>query len=122
MVFRHSGLHGFAQGLPATDGLTSLYLFLLFAALALAGLYLLRRWQLRQALLKRLAELSTLAEVGQGIAAAELDLRKVAQAVYEQTGHIVDTRLFQLGLFEDDRYRLLIWVVDGVARPPTEFR
>jgi serine phosphatase RsbU (regulator of sigma subunit)/transcriptional regulator with GAF, ATPase, and Fis domain len=104
------------------DALTSLYLFLLFAALAAAGLYLLRRWQARQALLKRLAELSALAEIGQGIAAAELDLRKVARAVYTQTGHIVDTTFFQLGLFEDDRYRLLIWIVDGTPQSPAEFR
>ncbi len=114
--------HGYAQGNPPSEGLTSLYLFLLFAALAMAGLWLLRRRQVRLALLRRLAELSTLAEVGQGIANAELDVGRVAQVVYEQSGQIVDTRFFQLGLFEDDRYHLLVWVVDGEARAPAEFR
>ena len=107
---------------PGSELLTALYVFILFAALALAGAVLLRRWQSRRALVARLAELSGFAEVGRAIVGAQLDLGRLAQLVYEQAGKIVDTSIFQLGLFEGDRYRLLIWIVDGQPRPLAEFR
>src|SRR6185436_10490479 len=81
-----------------------------------------RRWQSRRALVARLGELSVLADVGRAILGAQLDLNRLAQLVYQQAGQIVDTSIFQLGLFENDRYRFLIWIVDGQPRPPMEFR
>ncbi len=112
--------------LQSDDGgsalLTALYLFILFAALALAGGLLVRRWQSRRALVARLAELSVLADMGRAIVGAQLDLGRLAQLVYEQAGQIVDTSIFQLGLFEGDHYRLLIWIVDGQPRPVARFR
>jgi serine phosphatase RsbU (regulator of sigma subunit)/putative methionine-R-sulfoxide reductase with GAF domain len=106
-----------------TDGLpTALYLFILFLALTLAIVVAYRRWQSRRALEKRLAELSLLAEVGRAILGAHLDLAQLAELVYRQAGQIVDTSIFQLGLFEGDRYQLLIWIVDGLPRPVIEFR
>ena len=106
-----------------TEGLpTALYLFILFLALTLAIVVAYRRWQSRRALEKRLAELSVLADVGRAILGAQLDLAQLAELVYRQAGQIVDTSIFQLGLFEGDHYRLLIWVVDGQPRPTVEFR
>lgn len=102
--------------------LTAIYLLILILALALASALLVRRWQSRRALLRRLEELNRLAEIGRTIATAQLDVTSVAEVVYEQAGHIVDTATFQLGLFVDDRYRLLLWVVDSQRRPPAEFR
>jgi len=60
--------------------------------------------------------------VGRAIISAPLDLQSLAEVVYQQAGQIVDTSIFQLGLFEGNRYRLLIWVLDGERQPLQEFR
>jgi GAF domain-containing protein len=99
-----------------------LYLLILFAALALTGAIIWRRLRSRRALEARLSELSALAEVGRAILGSQLDLGRLAELVYQQAGQIVDTGMFQLGLFDGDRYRLLIWVVDGQRRSPIAFR
>ena len=99
-----------------------LYVLILFAALALTSAIIWRRLRSRRALEARLSELSALAEVGRAILGSQLDLGRLAELVYQQAGQIVDTGMFQLGLFDGDRYRLLIWVVDGQRRPPIAFR
>ncbi len=104
------------------EPLALLYLAILLAALALAGAIAYRRWQSRRELVARLAELSALADVGRAMLGTQLDLARLAELVYQQAGQIMDTTIFQLGLFEGDRYRLLIWVVDGQPRLPAEFR
>ncbi|MGQ0601191.1 MAG: GAF domain-containing protein [Anaerolineales bacterium] len=70
----------------------------------------------------RLEELASLAELGRAILGAQLDLHKLAELIYQRAGRIVDTAIFQLGLFDGDRYRMLIWVVDGVSHATREFR
>lgn len=108
---------------PASSGpFDWLYPVLLLSALAIVAFVLYRRWQSRRALVARLADLSLLADVGHAILGAQLDLTRLAELVYQQAGQIVDTSIFQLGLFEGDRYRLLIWVMDGETHPPLEFR
>ncbi len=102
--------------------LALLYLLILFVALALGGYILYRRLQSRRDLVNRLNELSTFADMGRLILGAQLDLNRLAHLVYQQAGKIVDTSIFQLGLFDGDNYRLLIWVVDGEPRPLAEFR
>jgi serine phosphatase RsbU (regulator of sigma subunit)/transcriptional regulator with GAF, ATPase, and Fis domain len=104
------------------DQLTALYILILLLALGSAAWVLVRRRQTRQLLVQRLRELGTLAEIGQSIARAELDLEQLAQVVYQQAGKIVDTQYFQLGLFEGERYRPLIWIENGQLRPPAEFQ
>ncbi len=91
-------------------------------ALGVVGFVLYRRWQSRRALVARLGDLSVLADVSRAILDAQLDLNRLAELVYQQAGQIVDTGIFQLGLFESDRYRFLIWIVDGQPRPLMEFR
>lgn len=91
---------------------------LLALVLAVAGYVLYRRWLSRRALEQRLAELSQLADLGRAILNARLDSARLAELVYRQAGQIVDTTFFQLGLFEGDLYRMLIWVVDGQPSPP----
>ncbi len=102
--------------------LTLFYLVILLAALVLAGAVVYRRWQSRRELVARLNELSALADVGRAMVGTQLDLGRLAELVYRQAGQIVDTSIFQLGLFEGDRYHMLIWVMDGQPRPPMEFR
>ncbi len=99
-----------------------LYALILIVALATVSAIILRRLRSRRALEARLSELSILADVGRAILGSQLDLTRLADLVYQQAGQIVDTSIFQLGLFESDRYRLLIWVMDGQRRPPMEFR
>jgi GAF domain-containing protein len=122
----HPSLPAFAPRLQAggsaSEPLFLLYLFILLAALTAAGAILYRRWQSRRELVARLAELSALADVGRAMLGTQLDLARLAEMVYQQAGQIVDTSIFQLGLFKGDRYRMLIWVVDGEPRPPAEFR
>lgn len=67
-------------------------------------------------------ELTALADLGRDLIGAQLDLHRLADLVYQHASHIVDTQLFQLGIFNGDVYRLLIWVVDGQRQPLTEFR
>src|SRR3990172_7394021 len=98
------------------------YIVILLLALAAAGAILYRRWQSRRALETRVADLSALASIGRAITDAPLDLNRLADVVYRQAGQIVDTGIFQLGLFQGDRYRLLIWIVDGQPQPTAEFR
>ncbi|MGH2523797.1 MAG: GAF domain-containing protein, partial [Anaerolineales bacterium] len=112
----------FQAGPAQPDPWVGLYLFILFLVLFVAGVVLYRRWQSRRALEARLAELSVLAEIGRSITDAQLDLGHLAELIYQQTSQIVDTSIFQLGLFEGDRYRLLIWIVDGQPQPMREFR
>ncbi len=111
-----------AQLASASEPQVWLYLVVLSLALAGVGALLLRRWQSRRALEHRLSELAMLAGVGRAILDAQLDLNRLGEVVYRQASQIVPTSIFQLGLFDADRYRLLIWVMDGRARPPMEFR
>ncbi|MBI4631854.1 MAG: GAF domain-containing protein [Chloroflexi bacterium] len=104
-----------------TPSLVWIYLFILVVALSGAGFILYRRWQSRRALVARLDELSKFADAGQRILNAPFDLHLLAQRIYIEAGEIVDVSIFQLGLFDGDRYRLLIWIMDGEARPLREF-
>jgi serine phosphatase RsbU (regulator of sigma subunit) len=69
-----------------------------------------------------LDELTRLAQLGQAILGGPLELDRLARLIYEQAGHVVDTATFQLGLFEGDLYRMLIWVLDGVEQTPLSVR
>ena len=92
---------------------------MLVLALVLLAAILLRRWQSRRALVRRLGELTRLGQAGQALAGAELDSARLAELVFEQAGQIVDASTFELGLYEADSYRVLISVVDGQRRPVT---
>ena len=104
-----------------TPSLVWIYLVILVIALSGAGFILYRRWGSRRALVARLDELSKFADAGQRILNAPFDLHQLAQRIYIEAGEIVDVSIFQLGLFDGDRYRLLIWIMDGKASPLREF-
>jgi GAF domain-containing protein len=63
-----------------------------------------------------------LAEIGRLLSDTQLDVTRLAEVIYQQASQIVETAYFQLGLFEDDRYRLVFWVSSGERRAPAEFR
>ena len=58
-------------------------------------------------------DLSTLAQVGRAIAAAAHDPQELAEVAFLETARLVSTDFFQLGLFQGEVYRTLIWVRDG---------
>src|SRR5512135_2338273 len=104
------------------DWYLAIYLFVLALVLALVGVVAWRRNRARQALTTRVQDLSLLADVGRAILDAPLDLAQLAEVVYLQAKKMVDANIFQIGLFEDDRFRTLIRVVDGVHKPALDFR
>ncbi len=99
-----------------------IYIAVLLVVLIVASAVLYRRLLSRRALVQRVTDLTVLAEIGRAIANAPLDLTGLAEVVFAQASQIVDTSIFQLGLFEGDRYRLLIRVLDGQREPVSAFR
>jgi sigma-B regulation protein RsbU (phosphoserine phosphatase) len=61
---------------------------------------------------ERLRELTQLNEIGQRLLRAQLDVDELCELVYWQVGQVIDTSLFQLGLFDGDAYLVKIWVRD----------
>jgi serine phosphatase RsbU (regulator of sigma subunit)/putative methionine-R-sulfoxide reductase with GAF domain len=87
-----------------------------------AAAVLVQRWsdgqrQLRQ----RVAELSTLEEVGRAIAQAQFDVTSLCRLLYERTSQIVDTTIFHLGLFEGDDYVIKLWMREDQPEPERTF-
>ncbi len=68
------------------------------------------------------AALSGLADFGQALLSAPLDLAHRAEHIHAYACRVVPADIFQLGLFEGDLYRILVWMVDGVAQPRRDFR
>lgn len=66
-------------------------------------------------------ELATLAEIGRRLVGAQLEEAALCELIYELAGQIVPTENFQLGLFDEDHYRIIVWVKDGQRQPPATF-
>ncbi len=96
--------------------LEPLLLFLAVAALSALAYFLGRR---RQRISD--ASLSALAGVGRAILEAQLDVDALCEVVYQQSGRIVNTANYQVGLFDGDDYVIKVWVRDGVRLPPQRF-
>jgi sigma-B regulation protein RsbU (phosphoserine phosphatase) len=99
------------------------WIILAVVLLTSAGLVLLLWWvhRSRQLLERRVAELSALSEAGRSIVAAQLDVDALCTLIYRQARQIVDTWIFQLGLFEGNNYCIKVWVVRGERRPEAVF-
>ncbi len=63
-------------------------------------------------------ELATLNEVARSIVQAELSVEGLCELIYEQASRVVDTSIFHLGLFEADRFTMVIRVIDGLRQDP----
>ncbi len=70
---------------------------------------------------RREAELQTLAALAQAVFAASDDPAEIAEAAYVHTARLLSTDFFQLGMFQGDVYRTLIWVRDGSRVHNREF-
>ncbi|HMK09708.1 MAG TPA: SpoIIE family protein phosphatase [Anaerolineales bacterium] len=62
---------------------------------------------------RREGELRTLAALAQAVAGAPDDANEVAEAAYIHTARLLPSDFFQLGVFEGEAYRTLIWIRDG---------
>lgn len=111
----------FLQLLPGGNGLSlgsALLLAALVAALALGlvGIFYWRRRDTRLGLMRRIAELETLAEAGRAIVASELDLMALCELIANEAGKVIDNSTFQIGLFDHNLYHILFWRVRGEQR------
>jgi serine phosphatase RsbU (regulator of sigma subunit) len=86
-------------------------LILVVALLAVAAGGL--AFYLRRSRLERAREFAALADIQASISAAPPDPAEIAETSYVMAARLLETDFFQLGLFEDDTYRTLIWVKDG---------
>ncbi len=67
------------------------------------------------------SEISALSELGTAIATTPAHLGELAEVAYVEAAHLFEMDFFQLGLFEDDRYRTLFWMKDGKLVDNEEF-
>ena len=71
---------------------------------------------------RREAELQALAALAQAVFAASDDPAEIAEAAYVHTARLLSTDFFQLGMFQGEIYRTLIWVRDGSRVHNREFQ
>ncbi len=97
-----------------TEGLWQ-FLSLLILILAIVGTTLIiwRRYFSRQILMRRVTELEALSAAGREIVASELDVNTLAELIAGESNKIIETGTFQVGLFDDQVYRILYWTIDG---------
>ena len=99
---------------PSTDGLwPSLSIVILVVAAAATLLILWRRYLSRRMLLRRVAELEALSAAGRAIVASELDVTALCELIAVEAGKVIENRTFQVGLFENQFYRIMFWTIDN---------
>jgi serine phosphatase RsbU (regulator of sigma subunit)/transcriptional regulator with GAF, ATPase, and Fis domain len=107
-----------AQGETLGQALQIVLLVLLL--LVLAGI-LYRRYLTRRELMERARELEELGGIGRAIASAPPEPDELAEVAYQEAARLLATDFFQLGVFEGDTYRTLIWVRDGERQENQSF-
>lgn len=66
--------------------------------------------------------LDALADVGQAILGAQLNLDALCEIVYQQSTRVIDTRHFQLGLIDGDDYEIKVWLKEAERLPAQTFK
>jgi sigma-B regulation protein RsbU (phosphoserine phosphatase) len=66
-------------------------------------------------------ELDVLTGVGNAILSVQLKVEALCEVVYQQATRIVETRNFQIGLFEGGDYAIKVWLKDAERLPPQRF-
>ncbi len=95
----------------------------LLSLTTIAAALFVQRWaDARRELTQRVAELSTIEDVGRTIAQAQLDVDELCRLLYVQAGRVVDTTIFHIGLFSGDDYSIRLWMREGQHEPPQTFR
>ncbi len=113
-------LPGHAQLAPTTTQSVALAAAALLPLALLAFLFV-RRMRSRRHLQAQAQELAELGEITKAVASAPLDPQEIAEVAYVEAARLLETDFFQLGLFEDQHYRTVIWVRDGARLPNRTF-
>ena len=96
--------------------------FVLLALVIVAVALLAQRWaEGRLELTRRVAELTTVEQVGRAIAQAQLDVEALCRLLYEHVSHIADATIFSLGLFVGHDYIIKLWMQEGQREPERTF-
>ncbi len=66
-------------------------------------------------------ELDILAGVGNAILSVQLKVDALCEVIYQQSARIVDTRNFQIGLFDGNDYVIKVWLRNAERLPPRKF-
>lgn len=66
-------------------------------------------------------ELDALAGFGNAILSVQLKVEALCEVVYQQSSRVVDTRNFQIGLFEERDYVIKVWLKDAERLPTQRF-
>ncbi|MEW6568272.1 MAG: GAF domain-containing SpoIIE family protein phosphatase [Chloroflexota bacterium] len=109
-----------AQSTP-DNGATAALGVTVLVGLVLLGVVFYRRQRSRRELQARARELAELGEITKAVASAPLDPEEIAEVAYLEAARLLETDFFQLGLFEADRYRIVIWVRHGSRQPNRVF-
>ena len=115
--------------LPSSVVVSLVYVYLGWPAFILLGTVIIavavvtQHWaDARQELEQRVAELASVEQIGSAIVQAELDVDELCRLLYEHTSRIADATIFQLGLFDGDRYVIKLWMQEGQTRPQRIFQ
>ncbi len=129
---RHAYPHAFyieLLPLPFSLVLATVYTALGWLAFLTTALFvvvvaiLAQRWaRTRNELMHRVAELSTIEQIGRTIAQAQLDVDELCHLMYDFVQQLTDATIFHLGLFEGDQYTLKLWMRKGEAMPSQTFQ
>ncbi|MFC1959975.1 GAF domain-containing protein [Chloroflexota bacterium] len=100
--------------------------FVLLSSLLLASTVSLVIWQFYQSgkittLRRRADSVDDLAGFGQAILGAQLKLSALCEVIYQQADRIIDTTNFQLGIFDDEDYLILVWTRHNDRLPTQRF-
>jgi serine phosphatase RsbU (regulator of sigma subunit)/putative methionine-R-sulfoxide reductase with GAF domain len=98
----------------------SLSILILFLAIISTTLIIWRRYFSRRILMRRVEELEALSAAGRAIVASELDVNALAELIANESKKIIETGTFQVGLFNEEVYRILYWTIDGARQETPE--
>ncbi|MBN2470865.1 MAG: GAF domain-containing protein [Anaerolineae bacterium] len=74
-----------------------------------------------QHLQRKTARLDELAGFGQAILSVQFKLDALCEVVYQQVSQLIDTTNFQLGLFDETDYVIMVWLRNGERLPQQRF-
>lgn len=72
--------------------------------------------------MQRAQGLDALADVGQAILSAQLNLDALCEIVYQQSTRVIDTRNFQIGIIDGDDYTIKVWLREAERMPAQTFK
>lgn len=107
----------FVPGLQAqlTDTLSwpAVSFVILLLAVLFTLLVLWRRYLSRRMLMQRVTELEALSAAGRALVESELDLYALCELIAQEASKVVDSRTFQVGIFDRQFYQILFWQING---------